>query len=439
MVQGTLPSSAEVEKDQLSLLGSTLYVDGLPGALTAAATVVTKLCERLESLDAHTGLFFLTHHTSAPRFMHILRSSPAFTNDDQLREIDFILRSTASSITNVEISDTGWTQASLPVRHGGLGLRAVADLALPCFISSVHASMNLVADILTSHTPQSLSFQREAEGLFSTVYGVGSVPSGDLTCTQRAWDQSQCLSKVETLLVGTNQLHRARLLAAASPGSGAWLQALPLPNLGLHLDDKAISINVALRLGEQICQPHKCRCGRMVDGLGHHGLSCRYSAGRLPRHANLNDVVKRGLAAAGIPSWLEPVGLDRGDGRRPDGLTVFPFSGGRSLCWDATCVDTFSGSSLIESAIRPGSAADLAEERKMDHYRSLLDRYRFEPLAIETTGVLGRRSAKFVEELGRRMSQNTGDRRETFWLRQRLSVAVARGNAAAIQATGPSN
>ena len=44
----------------------------------------------------------------------------------------------------------------------------------------------------------------------------------------------------------------------------------------------------------------------------------------LPRHANLNDVVKRALTSAGIPAWLEPVGLDRGDGRRSDGVPIQP-------------------------------------------------------------------------------------------------------------------
>ena len=133
---------------------------------------------------------------------------------------------------------------------------------------------------------------------------------------------------------------------------------------------------------------------------------------------------------------MEPVGLDRGDGRRPDGLTVFPFSEGRSLCWDATCVDTYCDSALIESAIRPGAAADAAEVRKRTLYSSLTDRYRFEPLAVETSGVFGGGSAKFVVELGRRMTQVTGDRRELQWLWQRLSVAVVRGNAAAVLASG---
>ena len=154
-----------------------------------------------------------------------------------------------------------------------------------------------------------------------------------------------------------NQVHRARLLAASSSNSGSWLGATPLPGLGLHLDDASVQIGVALRLGAPVCETHLCRCGRRVDVLGHHGLSCQYSAGRLPRHANLNDVVKRALASAGIPSWLEPVGLDRGDGRRPDGVTIFPYHQGRSLCWDATCTDTFSASSVLDAAISQGTAA----------------------------------------------------------------------------------
>ena len=61
----------------------------------------------------------------------------------------------------------------------------------------------------------------------------------------------------------------------------------------------------------------------------------------------MNDVVKRALQKAGLPSVLEPPGLDRGDGSRPDGITVFPFSGGKSLVWDCTCVDTFAGVHLV--------------------------------------------------------------------------------------------
>ena len=128
--------------------------------------------------------------------------------------------------------------------------------------------------------------------------------------------------------------------------------------------------------------------------------------------------------------------MDRRDRRKPDGVTAFPFSNGKCLTWDATCVDTFCQSAIGETSLTAGAAANKAERRKRERYSGLEDRYRFEPLAIETTGVIGQSSAKLISELGRRLTGCTGDKRETQWLRQRLSIAVARGNAASILATG---
>ena len=127
------------------------------------------------------------------------------------------------------------------------------------------------------------------------------------------------------------------------------------------------------------------KCVGMIDVQGLHGLSCRFSAGRHPRHSALNEIVKLSLRSAGIPSVLEPVGIDRGDGKRPDGITIFPFSNGKSLCWDATCVDTYAETNLNGSAVDPGKAASGAEEVKRRKYSSLADRYRFEPIAEETS------------------------------------------------------
>ena len=62
--------------------------------------------------------------------------------------------------------------------------------------------------------------------------------------------------------------------------------------------------------------------------------------------------MKRSLDTAGIHSILEPVGLDRGDGKRPDGLMSFPFKGGKAFAWD----DSFSASNLSSTILNPGSA-----------------------------------------------------------------------------------
>ena len=68
---------------------------------------------------------------------------------------------------------------------------------------------------------------------------------------------------------------------------------------------------VGLRLGLDICEPHSCRCGLLVDARGLHSLTCKQALGRSSRHHTLNDLVARALAAAGVPAVKEPSSLVR--------------------------------------------------------------------------------------------------------------------------------
>ena len=119
---------------------------------------------------------------------------------------------------------------------------------------------------------------------------------------------------------------RARLLAATTKESGCWLNALPISSVGLRMDDDVVRIAVGLRLGASLCLPHPCHlCGASVNKLAIHGLSCRKSQGRHPRHTSINELIQRSLTTAGVPSHLEPSGICRSDGKRP---TVLPSSHG---------------------------------------------------------------------------------------------------------------
>ena len=169
-----------------------------------------------------------------------------------------------------------------------------------------------------------------------------------------------------------------------------------------------------------------------MDTFGTHSLSCRFSAGRIPRHSALNDVVRRGLSAAGIPSILEPSGLDRGDGKRQDGITVYPYSRGRCLISDATCVNTFSSSNIILAALAAGSVADAIEVRKIAKYAELGRRFIFPPVAFETSGAMGKSTIQFFKNLSRRLAVRFQDQRESDFLFQRVSLAILMGNALSI-------
>ncbi|KAI5638219.1 hypothetical protein NE865_09165 [Phthorimaea operculella] len=175
----------------------------------------------------------------------------------------------------------------------------------------------------------------------------------------------------------------------------------------------------------------------MVGQMGHHGLSCQKSAGRISRHSTLNDIVRRALGTANVPAILEPNGIIRTDGKRPDGMSLVPWKNGQSLVWDATCTDTLAPSHLGATSMRAGAAATAAEVLKIRKYSSLGEVFMFVPLAFETMGPWGPLAKDFIKDLSGRLIEATGDPKAGSYLGQRISLAIQRGNAASLLGTLP--
>ncbi len=205
------------------------------------------------------------------------------------------------------------------------------------------------------------------------------------------------------------------------------------------MDDDVIRVAVGLRLGVPLCEPHHCQyCGAEVDCLGTHGLRCRYSKGRRPRHAAVNDVIKRSLGTAGIPCHLEPTGLYR-YGKQPDGVSIVPWKGGKVLVWDATCPDTLAPSYANFATREARAVAEEAERKNRAKYGHLEESHYFIPVAVETLGVFGPEAGSFLRELGRRIMDSTLEPLSHHFLRQRIAVAIQRGNTAAILGSAGAN
>ena len=186
---------------------------------------------------------------------------------------------------------------------------------------------------------------------------------------------------------------------------------------------------VALRLGLGLCVPHSCRCGSPVDAWGLHAMVCKHAPGRIMRHQAINDVICRAFASAAVPDMKEPTGLSRTDGKRPDGLTLIPWQGGKPLTWDVTVTSTLADSYVSASSRSAGAAAELAATRKLAKYINLPASYIFQPIALETLGPINVTAVEFLAELGRRITSVTGEDREKQFLFQRLAVTVQRFNA----------
>jgi hypothetical protein len=137
-------------------------------------------------------------------------------------------------------------------------------------------------------------------------------------------------------------------------------------------------------------------------------------------------MICRALNRASIPAVKEPAGLLRSDGKRPDGLTLIPWQGGRCMTWDVTVTDTLADSYLHNTSTTPGSASEAAADRKEQKYETLASTYNFIPLAFETFGPINNKATHFLTELGRRLTTVSNDTREGSFLFQRLSVTIQR-------------
>jgi len=122
---------------------------------------------------------------------------------------------------------------------------------------------------------------------------------------------------------------------------------------------------------------------------------------------------------------------NRDDSKRPDDSTLIPWPAGKSLAWDITVVNMVAESYISISA-SPGGAAEHAAARKSAKYSSLPSSHIFQPLALETLRPINTTGITF-SELGRRLTDVSGDPRETLYLFQRVSLAVQRYNSVAFR------
>jgi len=182
----------------------------------------------------------------------------------------------------------------------------------------------------------------------------------------------------------------------------------------LKLDIEAVRVAVSLRLSLDLCVPHECHCGSSVDALGVHSFVCKRAPGKTYRHHAFNDLIARGFPSAGFLSlkslWV--CSDQTASGRMASHLS----SGQAVKRWDVTVTCPLADSYINVAAREPGATAELAASVKEEKYADLNGRYTFEPIAIETLGVFNTSARQLLCDFGRKISENTGEVRETSFL-----------------------
>ena len=426
-LQSLFPGIPVVHVTAAKLLGAALGTASLHDVLVKHHLQINTFKSQLSNLKAHDAFYLLKNCLSLPKLLFTLRTSPCFSCPDLLNTLDLDLQDALELILNIRCNDTEWQQARLPTKLGGLGVPSTKMIASAAFLASYKGSQTLIQVIAKSVIQPTCVFTAENEWKEAAGCPYPTSPF------QAAWSRPVYRRQLCSILEGAPPHHKARIYGCCAPGASAWLEALPSGKLGLRLTDEQLRIAACLRLGAPVvASSHLCVCGSTADTLGMHALSCPHMKARHSRHGQLNEIISLALTSAHIPNRREPSGLSRTDGRRPDGLSLTPWSRGRCLLWDATCVHRLARSWVAMSASSGTPAADASEQKKRDKYLDLCNEYEFHPIAFETLGGVGSSTRSFLCSLGRRIAITTGEEKASRYLLQRLAVATQRGNAACI-------
>jgi len=254
---------------EANLLGAPLLTgSSMNVALNKHCTNLERAIGRLKLISAHDALTILRHSLSAPKLNYMLRASPC-AGHASLSTFDQLLRKAICGIVNLELTDDNWSQASLPVQFGGLGIRSVTSLAPSAFLASAAGTSVLQEAILPPLYIFTDDAVNQVQVLWSSLSG-SDILTGLSSHSQKCWDDRVSLRTHSELSQKIQDIqNRARLLSASAPHSGDWLNALPISACGLRLDDEAVRVAIGLRLGSSLCEPHTCVCSVKVNRHWH--------------------------------------------------------------------------------------------------------------------------------------------------------------------------
>ena len=278
MFENVSPGIQEIQENNAFLLGSPLTDQSAIGCLDRKINDLKKMTNKLKNISAHSAYFLLRMSITTPRLIFFLRGNPMWRNISGLQRYDEALKESLETILNINLNHHSWFESSLPIKKGGIGIRHSTEIALPCFLSSIYDVSNLLDKLLPEPYRQIDPAILEAEQFWCNEFG--ELPAENLRNIQKVWELNGINKKIASINNSlVKKTDKARFLANSVHESGAWLMALPSPQLGTHLTNEEFRIAVSIRLGLPIVQPHVCICGDKVDKYGLHGLSCSKAKG----------------------------------------------------------------------------------------------------------------------------------------------------------------
>lgn len=176
---------SRVEAANLKLNNVPLTESAVDEVWSAKGTEIAKFVRALDLRELHHLMFLLRCCLSAPKVMYLLRTTPMWRYPDKLTAYDNFMRESTERLCHIKLAGITWTQASLPVAKGGVGIRRTEQVALPTYLASTCFVSTLVQGIRLLGWEEK---KADAMATWSSLTSV-AVQEGFHKFIQKAWDK----------------------------------------------------------------------------------------------------------------------------------------------------------------------------------------------------------------------------------------------------------
>ena len=218
--------------------------------------------------------------------------------------------------------------------------------------------------------------------------------------------------------------------------AGDWLNVVPSPPLGLHINDQEFRCSLRYWLGVPLFgSSYPCpECGLLADTMGDHQVGCGGNGDRISRHNNIRDVLFLAARSAALGPRREAPGIVPNSIARPADILLPNWSRGRQAALDVSVISSLQRLTLAEAAVTSGHALQVCVRRKLSANLPACRAagIEFVPVVVEALGGWAPESSSAIKRIGDALGLRvnpTCPSQTTKHLFGRLAVTLWRGNA----------
>ena len=398
-----------------SFLGAPLSpqtIDCIASSKVRSDTVNSKL-QQIATTHPLAALLLARASAGACRVNHIAASTdPNLISDSLLNPCGISLRGILGAISDADIPEDAWKQATLPQRLGGLGLRDPVSEATPARMATLLLAKTAALELGADENFVQAAIDRALLALQHELHGL------PLTFGVRAKELQKQLTdlvhnqKLSDLRAHASHHDATRLASLSSPHALAWTTG-PSPWFRLSPTDFRAGIRVVLGipLGDS---GYTCwDCMAPADARGFHAVRCTQSGAHSRGHYSVVNTIRDIAQYCGLSTMTEqaiPGTSPQVTSLRPADLLVS--LEGKHLALDITVVSpplipihmatSLTGPSRSNAQLHYMDAAAKAKTLKYSLPCSAA-RWTFSPVTCDTFGAMHSSARDLLQHLIRRL------------------------------------